>query len=91
MSGKSLGIIVAVSFLAACGPSTNFYWGSYEATLYEKYQDSSGIAPGINLHIAMLYSQMGNMDAAKQFIRAEELLYPQSKPLTNSIFKKLKQ
>jgi hypothetical protein len=43
------------------------------------------------LHIAMLYSQMGNMDAAKQFIRAEELLYPQSKPLTNSIFKKLKQ
>jgi hypothetical protein len=114
MSGKSLGIIAAVSLLAACGPSTNFYWGSYEATLYEKYQDSSGIepgeelrrmlrdvekagakgmkvAPGINLHIAMLYSQMGNMDAAKQFIRAEELLYPQSKPLTNSIFKKLKQ
>ena len=114
MSGKSLGLLVVVSFLSACAPSTNFYWGSYEATLNEKYQDSLGIeageelqrmltdvekaqakgkkiAPGINLHIAMLYSQMVNMDAAKQFIRAEEQLYPQSTSLTNSIFKKLKQ
>ena len=48
------------------------------------------IAPGINLHIAMLYSQLGNVDAAKDFVRAEETLYPQSALFTQSVFKKLK-
>ena len=109
-----LTLLISLSFvIISCTPSTNFYWGSYEETLFEKYRSSGGIspeeelrrmfldvekaqseglkiAPGINLHIAMLYSQLGNIDAAKDFVRAEETLYPQSALFTQSVFKKLK-
>lgn len=47
------------------------------------------IAPGINLHLAMLYAQAGNITSARHHITAEEVLYPMSVDFSNSVFKKV--
>ena len=114
MSTKPLFVLLLVFVSACASNNANYYWGDYEATLYEKYQSADGmtpqeelarlllvvekaqasgkkIGPGVNLHIAMLYAQAGSLDAAQQFVKAEEALYPMSRQFTKSIFKKVKE
>lgn len=47
--------------------------------------------PGINLHLAMLYANIGNVEAAERFILAEQDLFPMSTDFSSSVFGKIIQ
>ena len=47
------------------------------------------IAPGINLHLAMLYADMGDMASAKRFVEIERELYPMSGQFSEKVFAKV--
>ena len=54
----------------------------------EKAQSSGKkLGPGINLHLAMLYAQSGNAEAARRYIEAEKVLYPMSAEFANVVFR----
>lgn len=40
--------------------------------------ESKAVPPGLNAHLGLLYSQVGNADAAKQCFVAEKALFPES-------------
>lgn len=45
--------------------------------------------PGINLHLAMLYAQLGDAQTARRFVAIERELYPTSEAFSASVFVRL--
>ena len=61
-----------------------------ELLLIDKAQSAGKkIGPGINLHLAMLYADMGDMASAKRFVEIERELYPMSEQFSAKVFAKV--
>ncbi len=97
----------------ACAPQKQFYWGSYEDSLYSRQQHagaegeagastmlistineapSSGtqkIGPGIHADYGYLLFKQGKPEEAMAELQKEASLYPESKPLMDTIISRI--
>jgi hypothetical protein len=65
MSNKPL-IVLFLVFVGACAPTKpNYYWGDYEATLYQKYQTADSIPPDEELARLLLVVEKAQASGLK--------------------------
>ena len=97
----------------ACAPQKQFYWGSYEDSLFSRQQQagaegeagaatmlistineaqSSGtqkVGPGIHADYGYLLFKQGKPDEAIPELQKEASLYPESKPLMDTMISRI--
>ncbi|HMI38376.1 MAG TPA: DUF4810 domain-containing protein [Nitrospiraceae bacterium] len=98
--------------VSACLPAKQFYWGSYEDSLYSRQQhagangeaeaasmllatinepqaDNGKVGPGIHADYGFLLFKQGRTDEAIAELQKESALYPESKPLMETMFSRI--
>lgn len=98
--------------VSACLPAKQFYWGSYEESLYSRQQHAGAsgeaeaatmllatineaqssnakVGPGIHADYAYLLLKQGKADEAIAELQKEAALYPESKPLTETMVSRI--
>lgn len=58
-----------------------------EAQLQKNAAAGAANPPGLHAHLALLYSKMGNDDAARQHLRAEQAQFPESSGYVDFLLK----
>jgi hypothetical protein len=94
--------------VSACLPPTQFYWGSYEESLFSRQQhagaggeaeaatmllatindaqtNNAKVGPGIHADYGYLLFKQGRTDEAIAELQKESALYPESKPLMDTM------
>ena len=94
--------------VSACLPAKQFYWGSYEDSLYSRQQHAGAggeaeaatmllatineaqtnngkVGPGIHADYGYLLFKQGRADEAVTELQKEAALYPESKPLMETM------
>jgi len=105
LSGMALSI-------TACFPPTQFYWGSYEDSLFSRQQQAGAageaeattvllatineaqssnmrVGPGIHADYGYLLFKQGRPDEAIAELQKEAALYPESKPLMDTMVSRI--
>jgi hypothetical protein len=98
--------------VSACLPAKQFYWGSYEDSLYSRQQHAGAggeaeaatmllatineaqanngkVGPGIHADYGYLLFKQGKTDEAITELQKEAALYPESKPLMETMFSRI--
>jgi len=98
--------------VSACLPAKQFYWGSYEESLYSRQQHAGAggetdaatmllatineaqanngkVGPGIHADYGYLLFKQGKTDEAITELQKEAALYPESKPLMETMFSRI--
>ena len=102
-------LAVCALSVSACLPAKQFYWGSYEESLYSRQQHAGAggeaeaatmllatineaqanngkVGPGIHADYGYLLFKQGKTDEANTELLKEAALYPESKPLMETMF-----
>lgn len=106
-------VLVACALsISACLPSKQFYWGSYEESLYARQQHAGAggetdaatmllatineaqnanmkVGPGIHADYGYLLFKQGKADEAIGELQKEAALYPESKPLMETMVSRI--
>jgi hypothetical protein len=107
-------IILAICALSvsACLPAKQFYWGSYEESLFSRQQHAGAggegeaatmllatineaqanngkVGPGIHADYGYLLFKQGKADEAIAELQKESALYPESKPLMETMVSRI--
>ncbi len=98
--------------VSACLPAKQFYWGSYEDSLYSRQQHAGAggetdaatmllatineaqttnakVGPGIHGDYGYLLFKQGRTDEAIAELQKESALYPESKPLMETMVSRI--
>jgi hypothetical protein len=98
--------------VSACLPAKQFYWGSYEDSLYSRQQHAGAngeteaatmllatineaqtgngkVGPGIHADYGYLLFKQGRTDEAIAELQKESALYPESKPLMETMVSRI--
>jgi hypothetical protein len=98
--------------VSACAPARQFYWGSYEESLYSRQQHAGAggeaeaaavllatineaqnanmkVGPGIHADYGYLLLKQGKADEAIAELQKEAALYPESKPLMETMVSRI--
>ncbi|NOT23903.1 MAG: DUF4810 domain-containing protein [Nitrospiraceae bacterium] len=110
---SSLVLTALILTSIACAPQKNFYWGSYEDSLFSRQQQagtggeveaaamlistineaqSNGtqkVGPGIHADYGYLLFKQGKPDEAIMELQKEASLYPESKPLMDTMITRI--
>ncbi len=107
----TLFVLLACS-ATACVPKTQFYWGSYEDSLFSRHQQAGAggeaeavtmlvatindaetanakVGPGVHADYGYLLYKQGRADEAVAQLQKETALYPESKPLMNTMISRI--
>lgn len=105
-------LIVCAMSVSACHPSGQFYWGSYEQSLFSRQQHAGvegeaeavtvllatitdaqnanmKVGPGIHADYGYLLLKQGKADEAIAELQKETALYPESKPLMETMVSRI--
>lgn len=101
--------------LSGCMPKPQFYWGEYENSLFQRYQQAGTagearassmlaatlaqdptsvtgkVGPGIHADYGYLLFKQGRPDEAIVELQKEAMLFPESKPLMDTIISRIKE
>jgi hypothetical protein len=109
---KFIILAVCAVSVSACLPAKQFYWGSYEDSLYSRQQHAGAngeaeaatmllatineaqanngkVGPGIHADYGYLLFKQGKADEAITELQKEAALYPESKPLMETMFSRI--
>jgi hypothetical protein len=98
--------------VSACAAPNQFYWGSYEDSLYSRHQHAGAkgeagaatmllttideaqrnnmkVGPGVHADYGYLLLKQGNADGAITELQKESALYPESKPLMETMVSRI--
>jgi len=101
-------LAVCALSVSACLPAKQFYWGSYEESLFSRQQHAGAggeaeaatmllatineaqanngkVGPGIHADYGYLLFKQGRTDEAIAELQKESALYPESKPLMETM------
>jgi len=105
-------LAVCALSVSACLPAKQFYWGSYEESLFSRQQHAGAggeaeaatmllatineaqanngkVGPGIHADYGYLLFKQGRTDEAITELQKEAALYPESKPLMETMVSRI--
>jgi len=105
-------LAVCALSVSACLPAKQFYWGSYEESLFSRQQHAGAggeaeaatmllatineaqanngkVGPGIHADYGYLLLKQGRTDEAITQLQKEAALYPESKPLMETMISRI--